>query len=99
MATSLIDGEFEKLTARVENLNMSKEEKSNFVGISGIAFVRKRRKKNWQAMKNKKKFSQQTKTKFLEIIFHEHLTNKLYMDFALQKSCVSYCNTKNFKTL
>ena len=34
--------------------------------------------------------SPQTKTKFLGIIFYEHLSWKLHMDFVLQKICVSY---------
>ena len=41
--------------------------------------------------------SQQPKTKFLGIIFHEHLSWKLHMDFVLQKICVSYGTIK--KTL
>ena len=34
--------------------------------------------------------SQQPKTKFLEIIYYEHLSWKLHMDLMLQKICVSY---------
>ena len=38
--------------------------------------------------------SQQPKTKFLGIIFHEHLSWKLHMDFVLRKICVSYGTIK-----
>ena len=44
MATGLINGEFEKLRAHVESVKMS-EEKNSFFRMSGIAFVRKRRKR------------------------------------------------------
>ena len=38
--------------------------------------------------------SQQPKTKFLGIIFHEHLNWKLHMDLVLRKICVSYGTIK-----
>ena len=38
--------------------------------------------------------SQQPKTKFLGILFHEHLSWKLHMDFVLRKICVSYGTIK-----
>ena len=38
--------------------------------------------------------SQQPKTKFLGIIFHEHLSWKLHMNFVLRKICVSYGTIK-----
>ena len=50
MATSSIEKKFAKLRVRVESLNMSKEEKGNFFGISGIAFVRKRKRERTQVM-------------------------------------------------
>ena len=44
---------------------------------------------------NRNKFiSQQPKTKFLEIIFHEHLSWKLHMDFVPRKICVCYGTIK-----
>ena len=38
--------------------------------------------------------SQQPKTNFLGIIFHEHLSWKLHMDFVLRKICISYGTIK-----
>ena len=41
--------------------------------------------------------SQQPKTKFLGIIFHEHLSWKLHMNFVLRKICVSLVLSKKFQ--
>ena len=50
MVTSLNKGKLKKLRVRVEDFKMS-EAKNNFFGVSGIDFIRKRKKRKFERKK------------------------------------------------